>query len=334
MPLMLEVGGDMQWQDNASLRYLTNQRVVTSQTRDQQFNLNVGGAYVQAILEPTPWLKITPAWRLDWTSGDFTNRLNGSSAPIHKYGTISQPKLSVAITPLQGVTLYGNWGKTFQIGLAAGAYLLPPQTTNLSPSINEGWEAGVRYAAPDGRIEARLATWEQSASDEIKRKLNGAVGDSENVGSTKRWGVDFQLSAKPVDGLAMWGALAWQKSRITKPDPFFPQYLGNEIDHVPHWLWSGGVDFTGIDRLRVSVWANGQSAYWLTNANNPAHGQFGSKAVVNAELAYRLSNAVELSLSGKNLTGDHYEYVWHDGAQSLHSPADDTALTASVRVKL
>jgi iron complex outermembrane receptor protein len=49
-------------------------------------------------------------------SGTFHNRLAGTSAPINDYGTISQPKLQVALTPLRQVTLYGNYGKSFQIG--------------------------------------------------------------------------------------------------------------------------------------------------------------------------------------------------------------------------
>ncbi len=137
---MLEAGGDVQWQDNQSLRWLSVARVPTSQTRNQQFDLHVGGAYVQAIVEPTDWLRITPAYRVDWVGGDFANLLGNSTAPINDYGSIDQPKLSIAVMPLDGVTLYGNWGRTFQIGLGSGAYLIPPRVIDLAPSINEGWE--------------------------------------------------------------------------------------------------------------------------------------------------------------------------------------------------
>ncbi|WP_348240267.1 hypothetical protein, partial [Salmonella enterica] len=82
--------------DNRSLRWLSVERVPTSQTRDQQFDLNVGGVYVQAIIEPAPWLRITPAYRVDWVDGSFNNRLNSTTAPINDYGSIDQPKLSIA----------------------------------------------------------------------------------------------------------------------------------------------------------------------------------------------------------------------------------------------
>lgn len=332
MPIMAELGGDVQWQDNASLRYLAVNRVATSQTRDQQFTLSVGGIYAQVMLQPVAWLKITPAWRLDWAGGNFRNQLNATTAPINKYGTISQPKLSVAATPLRGLTLYGNWGRSFQIGLGSGAYLIPPRLVNLAPSTNEGWELGVRYA-PGDALEGRIAVWQQTASGEIKRKLNDPLGDFENVGGTRRRGVDVQASVKPLSGLSLWGAVAWQKGVIITPDPATPQVKGNEIDHVPHWLWSGGLDYTGIARLRLSVWASGQSSYWLTSANSAAQGKFGRNAVVNAEAAWRLSERVELALSGKNITDSFYEYAWWDGAQSLHSPADGASVTGSVRLR-
>ncbi len=333
MPLMAEVGGDTQWQDNVSQRYTAINRVPTAQTRDQAFTLSVGGAYGQIIVEPAPWLRITPAWRIDRVGGTFRNRLNGSVAPINAYGTISQPKLSVAVIPGRGITLYGNYGKSFQIGLASGAYLIPPRTVDLAPSINEGWEAGIKYA-PGPWLEARAALWQQTATGEIKRKLNDPLGDSENVGATRRRGLDLQASSRPLTGLALWGALTWQKAVITAPDPATPQYLGNEIDHVPHWLWSGGADFTGLSRLRLSLWANGQSSYWLTAANSLAQGRFGRFAMVNAEVAYALDPRAELALSGKNLGDARAEYVWWDGVQSLHSPADGLTLTASLRLKL
>lgn len=333
VPLMLELGGDTQWQDNVSLRYTAVSRVPTAQTRDQKFKLSVGGVYGQLILEPAPWLKIAPAWRWDWVGGSFLNGLTGKSAPINYYGTISQPKLSVALTPVHGLTLYGNYGKSFQIGLASGAYLIPPRTISLDPSINEGWELGARYALGD-LFEGRLAAWEQMATGEIKRKLNDPLGDSENVGATRRHGFDLQLSARPAAGFSLWGALTWQKAVITTPDPATPQYKGNAIDHMPHWLWSGGIDVTALPRLRLSLWASGQSDYWLTAANSAADGgRLGSYALVNAELAYGLDDRIELALSGKNLTDAYYEYAWWDGAQTLHSPGEGLNVTASVRIR-
>jgi iron complex outermembrane receptor protein len=330
MSLMLEAGGDVQWQDNRSLRWLSVARVPTSHTRNQQFDLTVGGAYVQAILEPAPWLRITPAYRIDKVSGDFANRLNNSAAPINDYGTIDQPKLSVAILPVEGLTLYGNWGRTFQIGLGSGAYLIPPRARDLAPSINAGWELGAKYQL-DEIFEARVAYWEQSATGEIARKLNDPLGDFENVGATDRKGVDVQASLRPLPGLAIWGAVAWQEAIITVPPPATPGLAGNEIDHTPHWLWSSGIDWSPIESVTLSLNGRGQSSYYLTSAN--AEGKWGSMTVFDASVSYRVNETIELGFAVRNLGGDFHEYVWWDGAQTLHSPANGRNVSGSARLR-
>ncbi len=329
--LIIEAGGDIQAQDNRSLRWLTDRRVITSRTRDQQFGLTVYGGYLQAVIEPTAWLKITPAWRVDRVDGHFANRLAGTTAPINDYGTISQPKLSVAITPVRDVTLYANYGRTFQIGAGSGAYLVPPRTTDVAPSINEGYEGGIKVTR--GRwLEARIALWQQTASGELKRRLNDPSGDFDNLGKTRRRGIDFQLDLKPARGVDLWGSYSHQTATIVTPDPATPSQAGNAIDHVPQNVVSGGLDLTPVERLRLSLWGNGQSSYELTPANT--QGRYGSYVVLNAEVAYAVTPHVEVSLQVKNLANEHYEYVWYDGTQQLHAPADPRSLFGAVRLRL
>ncbi len=329
--LMIEAGGDVQWQDNVSRRWLTANRVATSQTRDQQFTLNVGGAYAQVIWEPAAWIRLTPAFRADWVGGHFSDLRAGTSAPINDYGRIDQPKLGVVLMAGQGLSLFGNWGRSFQIGVGSGAYLVPPRITDLAPSINEGWEIGVRYA-PSNRIEARLAGWRQDATGEIKRKLNDPLGDFDNLGATRREGVDLQLSLKPIGSLSLWGAVAWQRAVIRTPDPATPQLAGNAIDHVPAWLVSGGIDWKPVQGWRLALSGNGQSRYHLTTANT--QGRYGDYARLDAEIEWAPRPELAVSLGVNNLTDDRYDYVWWDGAQTLHSPADGRTLTIAARLRL
>ncbi|MFV0622472.1 TonB-dependent receptor [Sphingomonas sp. ac-8] len=328
--LRIEAGGDVQIQDNKSRRWLTDRRVLTSQTRDHAFDLTVYGGYVQAVIEPTPWLKITPAWRVDRVSGDFTDRLSGASYEVNDYGTISQPKLSVAVTPTGGLTAYANYGRTFQIGAGAGAYKVPPRTSDLDPSINTGWEAGVKYVEGNW-FEGRVALWRQTATGEIKRRLNDPNGDFDNLGRTRRQGIDVELNLRPLPGVNLWGAYSYQHARIATPDPATPAQAGNRIDHVPQTLFSGGLDVTPAERWRVSLWGNGQSSYELT-ANND-RGRFGDYVVLTGEVAFALTPQVELSAQVKNLANERYAYVWWDGTETLHAPADPRALYGAVRLR-
>ncbi|WP_122588898.1 TonB-dependent receptor domain-containing protein, partial [Pseudomonas viridiflava] len=90
-------------------------------------------------------------------------------------------------SPWEQASVYANWGRSYQIGVGSAAYRLATQADDLKPSINDGWETGIKFQPVDW-VNGRIAYWEQKASDEVQRKLNDAVGDAENVGQTLRKG--------------------------------------------------------------------------------------------------------------------------------------------------
>lgn len=329
--LMTEAGGDVQWQHNRSRRWTTDRRIIIAATRDQDFDMTVGGAYVQAVITPVRWLAVTPAWRIDRVGGNFTNRLNGRGYPVNDYGTISQPKLSVAVTPVSGLTAYGNYGRTFQIGAGSGAFVVPPRVRDVAASINEGFEGGIKLS--QGRwLTARAAVWQQTATGELKRRLNDPSGEFDNLGATRRRGFDLEASVQPLPGLSAWASWSHQKAIIRVPDPAAPLTAGNEIDHVPRNVYTAGIEWAPTTLpWRASLWGNGQSSYELNTANSP--GRYGDYFQVTAELAYRITKAIELSAQVRNLTNDRYEYVWYDGTQRLHAPADPRSVFGAIRAR-
>jgi iron complex outermembrane receptor protein len=326
----LEGGLDVQKQQNESERYRTISRVRQATTRDQQFDFNTYGAYVQAVIQPTEALKIIPAYRVDRLSGDFTNRMTGQAYDINDYGLIKQPKLSVVYSPWQQASVYANWGRTFQVATGAAAYKVPPRNVDLAPSLNDGWETGVKFT-PAGWIDGRVAYWQQQASGEFSRRLNDPSGDSDNVGKTRRWGYDLQVNLHPGARTDVWLAYSWQYSKILEPGATYPDSKGREIDHVPHHLYSAGVDHLLTPALKLSAWMNGQTDYYLDKNNST--GRYGGYVLMNLGASYKVSETVSLDVQLKNLTNRYYEYVWYDpdGAQaSLHAPGDGRALYTGV----
>jgi iron complex outermembrane recepter protein len=328
--LYLELGASVEVQDNESRRYLTTERVVTSQTRDQQFDLQVQGIYAQATMEPNDWLRITPSWRFDQVEGDFTDFRSGTDAPINDYGSISQPKLAVAVLATDELTLFSNWGRSFQIGAGSGAYLIPPRQVDLAPSINKGWELGLKYQGAND-LQLRTTLWQQSASGEFKRKLNDPLGDFDNLGATERKGVDLQLGWTPLQQLSLWGAVAWQQAEIETPDPATPALAGKDIDHIPQWLYNAGLDYSLNQQLSFSAAVRAQSSYELTTSNHK--GRFGDFLLLDLQVSYQLNEQTEFSAQIQNLTDQYYEYVWWDGSQTLHSPGESRALNLSVHLR-
>ncbi|WP_155766411.1 TonB-dependent receptor [Pseudomonas fluorescens] len=328
----LEGGADMQQQHNKSERYRTKDRVRQAQTRDQQFDFDTYGAYVQAEIKPFESLKIIPAYRVDKIQGDFTNEMTGLDYAINDYGLIKQPKLSVVYSPWDVASVYANWGRTFQVGTGAAAYKIPPRDTDLAPSINEGWETGIKFTPADW-IDGRVAYWQQKASGEVSRRLNDPSGESDNVGQTRRWGYDAQVNLHPNERTDLWMAYAWQYSKILQPSSTLPNSKGQEIDHIPHHLYNAGVSYKATPALQLTAWMNGQTNYYLERENT--RGTYGGYVLMNLGASYRVTESVSVDLQLKNLTNRYYEYVWYDpdGAQaSLHSPGDGRALYTGVSV--
>lgn len=326
--LSLETGVSGERQDNRSPRYNTVNQVRVSTTRDQRFRFNHHGAYVQAVWQPLAGLKLIPGYRVDRLSGQFHDPSRGLRYGMNDYGTIRQPKLSAVYAPSANASLYGNWGRTFQVGAGAAAYA--SSSSALRPSLNEGWEGGVKFQ-PASWLNGRLAIWRQDASGEVKRRLNDPAGGSDNLGRTRRQGADFQLNAQPGADSTAWISYSLQRSRIVEPDPAAPQTLGKQIDHMPRQLYSAGYDLQFSEALKLSAWASGQGGYFLTSANTG--NRYGAYTLLNLGASYRLSPSVTLDLQVKNLANRYYEYVWMND-QTRHAPGDGRAFYLSASIDL
>ncbi|MGE1154565.1 TonB-dependent receptor [Pseudomonas kitaguniensis] len=326
----LEGGADVQQQQNKSERYRSKDRARLATTRDQQFDFDTYGAYVQAEIKPFESLKIVPAYRVDKIQGNFTNEMTGTDYDINHYGLIKQPKLSVVYSPWDVASVYANWGRTFQVGTGAAAYKIPPRDTDLAPSINDGWETGIKFTPADW-VDGRVAYWQQEASGEVSRRLNDPSGESDNVGETRRWGYDLQVNLHPNDRTELWLAYSWQYSKILQPSATLPDSKGQQIDHIPNHLYNAGISYEATPALQLTAWMNGQTDYYLERENT--QGTYGGYVLMNLGATYKVTPSVSVDLQLKNLTNRYYEYVWYDpdGARgSLHSPGDGRALYAGV----
>lgn len=324
----LEGGVEAQWQDNVARRYGIVDGARGAALRDWAYGLDTRGAWLQAVIRPTGRLRIVPAYRIDRVYGDFTNVATGARYPVYGYGTIRQPKLSASYSVSEDVTAYANWGRTFQIGVGNGAYRT--SANDLAPSINEGWEAGLKFS-PRRWADARVAYWEQRASSEVASVLgvNGgsSVGDVANVGRTLRKGWDMQLNLQPGGRWRAWLAYSRQKAEIVTPDPGAPATRGKEIENVPHWLASAGAEWQMLPRLKLSAWGNGQGDYPLERTNTL--GRYGGYVLGNLGAAWTLDARDELSLQLKNVADRFYVYAWYDSGSSGYSPGDGRALYLS-----
>ena len=275
---------------------------------DDSYTLDNTGAYVQAIIRPAASLEIIPGFRMDKFRGDLLNNADGLRARLQDYDWIRQPKLGMVYSPAPGLSLYANWGRTFQIltGSGAPAYLVPGQA-RFAPSINTGKEVGIKFTPAPG-ADLRIAAWQQDATGEVANMP--ATGTTVGLGETRRKGLDLQVSGRIGERIDLTFSHSLQKAEVVSA-------------------------FTADG----SSLAGKEASYYIDNAN--ALGKFGGFALFDASVRHQLSRNVSLDLQVKNLADRGHAYAWYDNffwpaaqAQPMFSAGTGRAAYQSLNVKL
>jgi iron complex outermembrane receptor protein len=310
-------GVDVQRQDNLQQRFRTADRVRQATLRDFDFSLDNRGGFTQLALDAAPGVRVTAGLRLDSFDGAFRNIATSTTTPILDFGLISQPKLGVLARLNDRVSAYGNYGRSFQIGAGVAAYGTQPLTW----SKNDGYEVGIT-SRPSTTTSLRVGAWQQDASDEVRLRFDNS-GDSENVGQTQRRGIDLEGTWQATSAVALWASGTTQRAILVEPGLTNPGARGKRLNHVPDWTAKYGVDYAPSEGWSLSAWAYAQGEYHLNQLND--RGTFGAQHVVNTDFSFRWrSTAVAIGVT--NLFDRYIEYVWWDGAQTLHSPAAGRAM--------
>ncbi|WP_435014903.1 TonB-dependent receptor [Xanthomonas arboricola] len=340
--LTLEGGINYEHQDNAYRRerfsYAEPTDFDATPARiqnDDRHTFDNWGAYVQAIYQPTEALKIVPAYRVDRFDGD-TRLPGGVRAPLQRYGTIEQPKLSLvyAFTPTTNV--YANWGRSFQVltGSTAPAYLTAGQA-DVGPSTNTGVELGMKFSPFQGG-QARIAVWQQDAANEVSNMP--ATGTTVTLGKTRRRGVDAQINAQLGDRWTLWASHAYQEAKIERDDrDASVSLVGREVAATPRYISNVGVEYRPTAALRLGMQGRAQGDYYLEERN--LAGKYGGFATLDLTARYSINPAWSVDLQVRNATGREYAYVWYDSffwtqAQPMFSPAAGRQLYLGLNMKL
>ena len=315
---VVSVGADYEAQDNLNQRFRTADRARGVTLRDHVFDFSIGGAYVMADSYVAQRVRLTGGIRADRVGGNFTDRIASSDLDIVDYGTIWQPKLGATVQVHERAAVYGNYGRSFQVGVGSAAF-----GQDVDYSKNDGWEVGVR-AEPVRALAIRVGVWGQDATDELRLKFDDS-GDSENVGSTRRRGWNVELTTRPHEAVYLWGTYTRQRATLVDPGASQPELRGNELNHLPPFTAKAGIDVTPSDRLTLSLWTEMQGDYHLTTTNTLE--RFGDRRLTNIDVTWRLRSAFGLGVHLRNAFNGYHESVWFDGATTLHSPGEGRALS-------
>jgi iron complex outermembrane receptor protein len=324
----------MNWGVNVEKQEVTEQRFGTlgsvrqrdtsTVTRNHSFDFITYGSYIELANTPVDWFEWNAALRADRLTGEgkFSSGTNTAQTKqkLYDFGTIIQPKLNVFIYPLDTVTVFANYGRSFQAPTGSAAYTSGDRSAR-DVSLNDGWELGTKWL-PIDQLELRLSYWEQRASDEYVN----VDGTSLNVGKTNRQGVDFGFNWDVTGTVNLWGNFTTVDSEILSEGAVY----GNELRSIPDYTASVGVGVDVTPKLTWRLHLDSQGGSYVNEENQG--GKFGRYNLVNTSVDYDAGWGT-VNLQVNNLFDQYYEYVYDfgsDASNMIHSPGD--GINASVSV--
>ena len=321
----LALGSDYEKQDVIEQRFNLPGQTRDSApvvNRDRRYDLETTGAFATIENTPSDLIRWNIGVRLDSLDGDRFD--NGGE--IFDFGTIAQPKANIFITPSDDLTVFANYGRSFQ-HLTGSAIYTTGDRSATDVSLHDAFEVGAKWY-PSDNVELRASFWQHEGDDEFL----DLDGFQQIIGGTERDGVDLGFNIAASSKINLWGNYSFLNSEIVDPVSDRAETLGNELRSIPEYTVSLGMDYEISPKLTSRVHINGQGDYFV-NENNVG-GKFGGYTIVNAALDYE-SSFGSFTFQINNLFDEFYEYVYdfgNTGDLTVHSPGDgvNASLTLSL----
>lgn len=173
------------------------------------------GVYFQDDITLFDKLHILGGGRYDWAArgrGNATNFDQAGRITDMIHNDHFSPRVGILYEVLPELSVYGNWTNTFSAYPAVNGTGEP-----VEPQTSEQFEAGLKGALPNGRLNWSLAYYnltKQNILTPDRSTLDPT--DSAPIGEARSQGIEVDASGEIIDGLSFIGSYAFTDGRITK----------------------------------------------------------------------------------------------------------------------
>jgi iron complex outermembrane receptor protein len=327
------------------LRY-TNDTIDFTHRRAPAIDRVTGAAAPSSVLGGTG-VNINPAGGLTTNArpGNGTNLSTGSSSNNNFSG-----KAVLTVKPTDDIMFYGSYTRGYK-GPAFNVFfnhVAPDNAVPIDEETSDSFEAGVKSQFADNRIRLNASVF-QVTYDGFQANnfiaLNGTtISNLTNAGQVRSTGFELDASANPVDGLDLFGSVAYADAKVRKfnanPLTNAPDARnGTKLPLAPEWSWNIGAAY----EKPVKAFGKDYKVYLRTSFNHVGKqfsdlGQSGpidSYGLWNASVGY--SDAEDnwrLTFIVRNITDESYVLLNTSAGQRLHIPRDaDRYMGASMRFR-
>ena len=305
--LSLIFGNDLRYDDVEDKEWNTkNYYYIIKQKSSYNFQQFSTGFFAQGQYKPFPFFKLIGGVRYDMFNFEVDNKLfpqnSGKASP-----DIWSPKIGVVITPYKDINIFANKGRGFQS--PDYKQLSPSSATqkanfDLGVSQLESWDVGI-----NALLFKRLFVSFDYFDTRYQREqvLDPATLTYENLGASKRTGIEVEARIFLTNELTLFGSWADVRARLKNPQKAGAFY----INHVPEDQATVGLEFKKA--LGGGDHQLGFDFYYLRIGRKPADTSatlIGSQFdQYNSKLTYRYKHwtaSVDATFTPRRYSADRY----------------------------
>jgi iron complex outermembrane receptor protein len=227
------------------------------------------------------------------------------------------------------VLLYANIATGYKSGGFNGGFIVGDEATRaaalapVKPETVTSYELGLKSSFWDRRVTLNLAGFYNDYRNQqtlVQVNRDGVIVFTlDNAEKARTYGLDAELSVRPVDGLTLAGQLGLLNSKLTSfvasRDPAAPDYSGNELTFAPPTTLALSADYErdiGTLELRVRYDANYRARHFFDPSNTP-YAMTSGYWLHNARIALGFADGrYEVGAFARNLTKTRYVITGSD----------------------
>lgn len=259
---------------------------------------------------------------------------NPDGTPNIPLGTVAPPrgreswnnvgwKLGADYKATEDVMLYGSWARGFKSGGFTGRIGIAEDLGPYDPETVDTFEIGMKGDFLDRRLRVNLAVF-QTNYDDIQLAQIYFIGSGENLvqgntiinaASSRIRGFEAEVTAAPIDGLTITGALAYLDAEYRNFDFLLPSggtidLRGERMQNAPDWSGSTGFnyEFALMSNLEARFGANYSytSEKLLTSILDVPRARVQPQHLVNANFDVTVNDKLTVGLWATNLLDNRY----------------------------
>ena len=271
------------------------------------------GGFLQWQGEYQKWLELIGAVRYDGYKLNGTSKAapGAPSTDVDMDGNRVSPRLSVGITPIEGIQFYGLYAQGYRVphmqdvfrqdGAHGSGY---EPNLLLRPEVATTYEAGINLRQEnllgDGdQLRTKLNIFHTDVKDYINTVKNGSVTTSENVGTARLRGVELEGTYD-----AWWGYVNLAAS-YTNAEMKDGVYKGESLSNTPLNNFSAALGLKALDD-RLVYGIEYQSVGKVTRVITNGVKVYPRTDLVNVFANWQVSENVKLDFAVDNVFNKSY----------------------------